>query len=136
MNRICEAFAHQVAFVPQAVATATEKTSDYLSVSGFSEVEFLITTGALAAGKTLTAGIYSADDAAGTNAVKVSEKTFTVSEAMASALAVVSAKVTADRGGYYAVKFQHDADADVVCAATMSGAVHYLPADNDWKLVI
>lgn len=136
MNRICEALSHQVAFAPQAVATVTEKAGDYLSVSGLSEVEFLVSTGALATGKTLTVGLYAADDAAGTNAVKVDEKAFIASEDMASALAVVSARVTADRGGYYAVKFQHDAGADVICAVTMSGVVHYLPADNDWALKV
>jgi len=134
MNRIHEALKHTVAMVPASVAASTETASSYLSAADLPEVEFLLSTGAIASGKTLTVALYAADDSSGTNAKKVAEKVFTASSDMASAVAVVSARVTADRGGYYAVKFQHDCAAAVVCAVTMSAPVRGLPADNSWLL--
>lgn len=136
MERICEALKHTVAMAPASVAASTETATSYLSAAGMSEVEFLVSTGAIASGKTLTVALYAADDSSGTNAQKVVEKVFTASAAMTSAVAVVSARVTADRGGYYAVKFQHNCAAAVICAATMSGPVRYRPAENDWSLVV
>ncbi|BAK99203.1 hypothetical protein OBV_27390 [Oscillibacter valericigenes Sjm18-20] len=136
MERICEALKHTVAMAPASVAASTETATSYLSAIGMPEVEFLVSTGAIASGKKLTVALYAAEDPDGANAVKVAEKTFTASVDMDSAVAVISARVTADRGGYYAVKFQHDCAAAVICAVTMSGPVRYRPAKNDWTLVI
>lgn len=136
MERICEALKHTVAMAPASVAATTETATSYLSAAGMPEVEFLVSTGPIASGKTLTVALYAAEDSAGANAQKVAEKAFTASADMDSAVAVVSARVTADRGGYYAVKFQHDCAAAVICAATMSGPARYRPANNDWMLVV
>lgn len=136
MERICEALKHTVAMAPASVEASTETATSYLSTAGMPEVEFLVSTGPVASGKSLTVALYAADDSAGTNAQKVAEKVFIASVDMVSAVAVISARVTADRGGYYAVKFQHDCATAVICAATMSGPVRYRPATNDWALVV
>lgn len=136
MERICEALKHTVAMAPASVAASTETATSYLSAIGMPEVEFLVSTSAMDSGKKLTVALYAAEDSSGTNAQKVAEKVFTASADMDSAVAVISARVTADRGGYYAVKFQHDCAAALNCAATMSGPVRYRPAKNDWALVV
>ena len=54
MNRICEEVQYLDVFAPQAVATATKKTSTFVDTAGADSVEFLIYTGALTSGKKLT----------------------------------------------------------------------------------
>ena len=51
MNRICEEVQYLDVFAPQAVATATKKTSTFVDTAGADSVEFLIYTGALTSGK-------------------------------------------------------------------------------------
>ena len=57
MNRICEEVQYLDVFAPQAVATATKKTSTFVDTAGADSVEFLIYTGALTSGKKLTVGV-------------------------------------------------------------------------------
>ena len=92
MNRICEELKHQVVLPPSAVTTATLTTTAFVDCSNVPEVEFLVSTGALASGKKLTVGIYTSAVAAGTSAVKVSEVVFTADGALNSALVAASRK--------------------------------------------
>lgn len=63
MNRICEEVQYLDVFAPQAVATATKKTSTFVDTAGADSVEFLIYTGALTSGKKLTVGVTFQHDA-------------------------------------------------------------------------
>ncbi|MPM55556.1 hypothetical protein SDC9_102353 [bioreactor metagenome] len=86
--------------------------------------------------KSLTVALYAADSAAGANAVKLGEEVFTASGAQTKVLAIVSARVTGDRGAYYAVKFQHDAGAGVICSVTAHGRAKNRPPDNERVLCL
>lgn len=136
MNRIYEALAHATVFAPQSVAASTAKTSDYVDVSAVEELQFLLSTAALGAGKKVKATLMAADSADGDGAVAVGEAEFTDPVGTAPTLAVVSYRPIAAHGRYVAVKFQHDAAAAVVCGATVSTRVGCLPAANSWKLVL
>ena len=136
MKRICEELARTCVFAPQAVTTATLKTTDFVDVSNVPEVEFLISTGALSSGKKLTVGVYTSDTAAGSNAVKVDEVVFTAESALTSVLMTASYKIAAAGGRYAGVKFKHDAGADVICGVTASVRCRELPAANGWTMKV
>ena len=136
MNRISEALAFQNVFAPQSVAATTEKTTSYVDASGAREVAFLLSTAALGANKSLTVTLLAADDSGGSNAQEVDTAKFTDKEGTAPRVAVVACKASAAHGRYIAVKFQHDGDAEVVCGVLSASDGAYLPAVNDWTLVV
>lgn len=136
MNRISEALAFQNVFAPQSVAATTEKTTSYVDASGAREVAFLLSTAALGANKSLTVTLLAADDSGGSNAQEVDTAKFTDKEGTAPRVAVVACKASAAHGRYVAVKFQHDGDAEVVCGVLSASDGAYLPAVNDWTLVV
>lgn len=136
MNRISEALAFQNVFAPQSVAAATDKTTAYVDASGAREVAFLLSTAALGANKSLTVTLLAADDSGGSNAQEVDTAKFTDKEGTAPRVAVVACKASAAHGRYIAVKFQHDGDAEVVCGVLSASDGAYLPAVNDWTLVV
>lgn len=135
MKRIYEELKHSVVLAPQDVATATEKATDFVDASGMTEVEFLIATGALAVGKTLTVKVSTSDVADGTGAILANTTVFTADDANPTVTAV-SYKVTAAGGRYVGVSIQHDAAAAVACGVTASCRVRALPAENGWVLVV
>lgn len=136
MNRISEALAFQNVFAPQSVAATTEKTTSYVDASGAREVAFLLSTAALGANKSLTVTLLAADDSGGSNAQEVDTAKFTDKEGTAPRVAVVTCRTSAAHGRYIAVKFQHDGDAEVVCGVLSASDGAYLPAVNDWTLVV
>lgn len=136
MNRISEALAFQNVFAPQSVAAATDKTTAYVDASGAREVAFLLSTAALGANKSLTVTLLASDDSGGSNAQEVDTAKFTDKEGTAPRVAVVACKASAAHGRYVAVKFQHDGDAEVVCGVLSASDGAYLPAVNDWTLVV
>lgn len=136
MNRIFEELSQSVVFAPQAVATATLKTTDFVDMSQNDEVCFLLATGALASGKKLTVQVFANDAASVANAEKVAEAEFVAQAAMDCAAAVVSCRPRAEHGRYLCLKFKHDAGADVVCAVTAAGKVGFRPAGKGWTLVV
>ena len=135
MNRICEEVQYLDVFAPQAVATATKKTSNFVDASGADVVEFLIHTGALESGKKLTVGIHTSADASGSSPNKVGDVVFTAADA-APGLAVVSYCVQGNRDRYVGVSFQHDAAEAVICAVTAAVRPMHRPAENGWQLVV
>lgn len=136
MNRIHEALAFQNVFAPQSVAATTDKTSDYVDMSGVDEAVFLISTAALGAGKSLTVKLLAASDSEGSDAQEIGSAKFTDAEGTAPQLAAVSYRASALHGRYVAVKFQHDGAAAVVCGVTAAADTLYLPASSGWTLVV
>ena len=136
MKRINEALAFQTAFAPQSVAASTEKTSDYIDVSGVTEIAFLVSAAPLGANKSLTVTLLASDDSGGSGAEEVGTATFTDSVGTAPRTAVVSCRPSALTGRYLAVKFQHDAAAAVVCGVVAAANTMYLPAVNGWTLAV
>ena len=130
MNRIYEELESSVVLAPASVNSATETTTDYVSGAKFDSIDFHVQLASLPDTKILSVALYAADDASGTNAVKVGETTFTASGALTKVLAVVSADVAGDRKPYYGVKFQHDAGSPVICAVSAHGRTIYGPAAN------
>lgn len=130
MNRIYEEIETSVVMAPASVSTATETATDYVSGAKFSTIDFHVLLASLGEDKTLSVALYAADSAAGANAVKIGETTFTAAEALTKVAAIVSADVSGDRKSYYGVKFQHDAGAGVICAVTANGRTVYRPASN------
>ena len=116
MNRICEEVQYLDVFAPQAVATATKKTSTFVDTAGADSVEFLIYTGALTSGKKLTVGVQTSGSTPG--------------------LAVVSYRVRGDRDRYVGVTFQHNAGSEVDCAVLAAVRPMYRPPENSWQLVV
>ena len=92
MNRICEEVQYLDVFAPQAVATATKKTSTFVDTAGADSVEFLIYTGALTSGKKLTVGVQTSANAGGSSPEEAEEMVFTASGSTPG-LAVVSYRV-------------------------------------------
>lgn len=136
MKRVFEGLAHACVLAPQSVAASTAKTTGYVDVSGAEEVEFLLSTAPLGAGKSLTVELMAAEDDSGADAVKVGESKFTDAVGTEPALAVLSYRPVAVNGRYVAVKFQHDGAAAVVCGVTVSTKAGYLPAENSWTLAV
>lgn len=135
MKRINEELVFQTAFAPQSVAASTEKTSEYIDVSGVNEIAFLVSVAPLGAGKSLTVTLLASDDSSGSGAEEVETATFTDAEGTNSQTAVVSYLPSATTGRYLAVKFQHDGAAAVVCGVVAAANTMYLPADNGWTLL-
>ena len=78
MKRICESLAFVTALAPKSVSASTDTTSGYVDASGADEVCFILSAGALGAGKSLTATLMAAGDAEGSGAAAVGEAvTFT-----------------------------------------------------------
>lgn len=136
MNRIHEALAFQNVFAPQSVDASTDKTSNYVDLSGVDESVFLISTAALGAGKSLTVKLMAASDNSGSDAEEIGSATFTDAAGTDPQLAVVSYRASAIHGQYAAVKFQHDGAAAVVCGVTAAAAALFRPASNGWTLVV
>lgn len=136
MNRINEALVFQTAFAPQSVAASTEKTSDYIDVSGVKEIVFLVSAAPLGANKSLTVTLLASDDSGGSGAEEVGTAAFTDAEGTAPQTAVVSCRPSALTGRYLAVKFQHDAAAAVVCGVVAAANTLYLPAASGWTLAV
>lgn len=135
MNRIMEAMKAEVACIPVSLAASTDSTAIYISAAKNPRLAFAISTGALASGKKLTVSVYGAANPSGTGAEKLGEQVFTASGAMPSAVAVVDVHPRADYS-HYAVKFQHNAAAEVICSALALGEGQYLPVGNDWTLTV
>lgn len=136
MNRINEELVFHTAFAPQSVAASTEKTSDFIDVSGVKEIVFLVSAAPLGAGKSLTVKLLASDDSSGSGAEEVETATFTDAEGTAPQTAVVSCRPSALTGRYMAVKFQHDGAAAVVCGVVAAANTLYLPAVSGWSLVV
>ena len=136
MNRIHEALAFQNVFAPQSVDAATDKTSDYVDMSGVDEVVFLISTAALGAGKSLTVKLMAASDSSGSDAQEIGAAKFTDAVGTAPQVAAVSYRPSALPSRYAAVTFQHDGAAAVVCGVTAAATARYRSASNGWTLVV
>lgn len=136
MNRIHEELVFQNVFAPQSVAASTEKTSDYIDVSGVEEIAFLISAAPLGANKSVTVTLLASGDSEGSDAEAVGTATFTDTVGTAPQTAVVSYRPNAHNGRYMAVKFQHDAAAAVVCGVVAAANTMYLPAANGWNLTV
>ena len=135
MNRICEEVQYLDVLAPQAVATATKKTSTFVDTAGADSVEFLIYTGALTSGKKLTVGVQTSANAGGSSPEEAEKMVFTASGSTPG-LAVVSYRVRGDRGRYVGVTFQHDAGSEVDCAVLAAVRPMYRPPENSWQLVV
>ena len=136
MKRINEALVFLPVLAPQEVAASTDKTTSYVDVSGVDEIAFLVTAAALGANKGLTVSLMAASDSSGSDAEEVGKATFTDSVGTEPQLAVVTYQVSALHGRYVAVKFQHDAAAEVVCGVVAATSGLYRPAANGWTLVV
>ena len=98
MKRISETLALQNVFAPQSVDASTDKTSNYVDLSGVEEAVFLISTAALGAGKSLTVKLMAASDSSGSDAEEIGSAKFTDAEGTAPQLAAVSYRVSALHG--------------------------------------
>lgn len=136
MKRMNEALAFQNILAPQSVSASTDTTSAYVDVSGVDEVVFLLSAAALGAGKSLTVSLMAGSDSAGSDAQEIGKAVFTDSVGTEPQVAVVSYRVSALRGRYVAVKFQHDGADAVICGVLAAAAGLYLPAANGWTLVV
>ena len=137
MKRICESLAFVTALAPKSVSASTDPTSGYVDASGADEVCFILSAGALGAGKSLTATLMAAGDAEGSGAAAVGEAvTFTDAVGTEPQTALISYKVDPQKGRYLAVKFQHDAADAVVCGVLAAAKQVYRPAPNAWTVLM
>ena len=137
MERIVETLAIKTVLAPQSVSASTDTTTGYVDGSGADEVDIIISTAALGAGKGVTATLLTATDASGSNAEEVGEALGSTEAAGTEAQAVVvSYKVDPQRGRYVAVKFQHDAAAAVICSAVAAAKMTHRPAANAWTALL
>ena len=98
---------------------------------------FILSAGALGAGKSLTATLMAAGDAEGSGAAAVGEAvTFTDAVGTEPQTALISYKVDPQKGRYLAVKFQHDAADAVVCGVLAAAKQVYRPAPNAWTVLM
>lgn len=137
MERIVETLAIKTVLAPQSVSASTDTTTGYVDASGADEVDIIISTAALGAGKGVTATLLTATDASGSNAEEVGEALeFTDAAGTEAQAVVVSYKVDPQRGRYVAVKFQHDAAAAVICSAVAAAKMTHRPAVNAWTALL
>ncbi|HIW17292.1 MAG TPA: hypothetical protein H9689_07480 [Firmicutes bacterium] len=137
MERIVETLAIKTVLAPQSVSASTDTTTGYVDASGADEVDIIISTAALGAGKGVTATLLTATDASGSNAEEVGEALeFTDAAGTEAQAVVVSYKVDPQRGRYVAVKFQHDAAAAVICSAVAAAKMTHRPAANAWAALL
>ena len=137
MERIVETLAIKTVLAPQSVSASTDTTTGYVDASGADEVDIIISTAALGAGKGVTATLLTATDASGSNAEEVGEALeFTDAAGTEAQAVVVSYKVDPQRGRYVAVKFQHDAAEAVICSAVAAAKMTHRPAANAWTALL
>ena len=137
MERIVETLAIKTVLAPQSVSASTDTTTGYVDASGADEVDIIISTAALGAGKGVTATLLTATDASGSNAEEVGKALeFTDAAGTEAQAVVVSYKVDPQRGRYVAVKFQHDAAAAVICSAVAAAKMTHRPAANAWTALL
>ncbi len=136
MIRIPEELNFIPVFAPQSVAAATDKTTAWVDAAEVGEIDFQLACAPLGAGKSLTVTLLAADNASGTDARELGKTTFTDAVGTAAQVAVVSYQVRPENGRYIALKFQHDGAAAVELCATAVTDARYMPAANDWTLVL
>lgn len=136
MKRISECLAFKNVLAPQSVAASKDVTSAYVDASGTTEVAFLISTGALGAGKSLKVSLMAAEATTGAGAAEVKAAQFTDAVGKDPQVAVISYKVRPENGRFLAVKIQHDAAAEVICGVAAVSDGLYLPEANGWTLAI
>lgn len=132
-KRINEEFLYVNVLAPKSVEASTPAESKRLDVADAMEVEFVASTAALGAGKSLKVellGAAGADDAG--EVIATAE--FTDETGTDPTVAAVSYRPTAFHGGYVFVRISHDADAAVMCGVTAAIRVRELPAPNAWTL--
>lgn len=130
--RIHEEIDAVVALAPKSQSAGENDTTAYIDAQDFSELEFVITHGALAAGKKITVEVYGSHNANGAGAEKLGEKTVTAGAGgLASGIVRASVIVTANRGRYYAAKVTNDAAAAVDVGVVALGRVTHRHAETD-----
>lgn len=136
MDRIYEELKIVSLMAPASVATATETATGYVSAAGAARLDIVILTAALSKTKTLQLDVYHADDASGTNAAKLSDGAFTLSDDLTTGAFIASVNVAGDRKGYYSAKFQHDQGTAVICGAAALLDGIYRPVDNPFVVEV
>lgn len=133
MNRIREELENKVAIVPVSQTAGGNTTSAYIDACGYNALDFVISHGALAAGKKITVQLYHAADTSGTGAAEIEgakHEFASPTGGVTSGIITISIRPQAGWGSYFAVKVTNDAAAAVLIAATAHGRVKLLPAEN------
>ena len=137
MRRILEQLAFANVFAPQSVTNGEDKTTSFVDASGATEVLFALSTAALGANKTVTVTLMGSAESNGGSPEAIGEAVvFTDKVGTAPQTVLVSYKVDPAKHRYIGLKFQHSADAAVVCGVTAAADSLYLPAGNSWSLVV
>lgn len=111
-NHIAEAIEVKAVIAPVAQTAAGNTTGAYLPLPDYGTIDFVVRSGALAAGKKVTVEVYQASDAAGTGAAELTayETVFTAPTGGATdntiTVMIDSADVTK---GFVTVKVTNDA---------------------------
>lgn len=137
MKRIFEELAFANVFAPQSVDKTTDKTTAFVDTSGTGEIAFLVSTAALGAGKKVTVTVMGSDQSTGASAKAIGDAVeFSDSVGTDPQTIVVSYQVDPANPRYIGLKFQHDGDAAVLCGVAVAGRSLYLPAVNNWSMVV
>ncbi|HHW24368.1 MAG TPA: hypothetical protein GXX22_02795 [Clostridiales bacterium] len=135
--RINEEIEALVALAPKSQEAGGSDTSAFVDAQDYTEVEFVTVVGALAAGKKVTVELYGGHDATGAGAVKLGEQALVAGAGgLGSGVVRISARVTANRGRYYAVKVSSDSAEPLNIAVLALGRVTHRHADNEGALNI
>lgn len=137
MNRICERVKSETVLAPVSQEAAGNTTSAYVYGQEKKTIDFVLTFGALAAGKKLTLELLNATDGDGADAKTLSTVTLTAPEGgWTSGCHVVSVPVKGDLEGYYALKVTNDAAAAVLIGIVAQYEPRFTPDLVDCTLVM
>lgn len=127
-HRINEEIKFVPLFAPASQAAGAALTAgEYVSVSGFKEVEVIISAGSLASGKKVTVEVYDSDDSSGTGAKKIAEGGIT-GDSSSSYVLVIPVDITASVNNYLSIKIGNDSASAVGVSAVAACRRNYLPA--------
>lgn len=136
MNRIHETIKPINVLPPQAQDAAGNDTTAFVDGADGTTIDFVVTYGALAAGKKITAELLGSDAAAGTSPKKLGETEVKApTGGVTDGTLVISTEVKGDAPRYYGVKVANDAAAAVLVAVTALVAGKHSDENNDFDVL-
>lgn len=137
MNRIHEVIKPINALPPKAQEATGNDTTAFIDGAGGTTIDFVVTYGALAAGKKITAELLGSGAAAGTSPEKLGETEVKApTGGVDDGTLVISTEVKGDGPRYFGVKIANDAAAAVLVSVVALVAAKHSDENNDFDVLM
>lgn len=136
MNRIHESIKPITVLAPKSQTAAGNDTTEFVDGAIGMSIDFVISFGALAAKKKITAELLMSDAAAGSSPTSLGKQDLTApTGGLTKGTFVVSTEVRGDYKRYYGVKVTNDAADAVLVAVTALVAGKHSDENNDFDVL-